>query len=121
MKKVHLNLPIVNGSRNRVVRRTDEDIFTCVNVRIIRTASFMYLKCSSSIMSIFTQEGARLQQERRLSWAQLGTNIKIHFLAPEHSYFKSHTPRCPTCFPGDDQYNDTETLLRTKGHHGDLK
>lgn len=36
-------------------------------------------------MSIFTQEGARLQQERRLSWEQLGTNIKIHFLAPEHS------------------------------------
>lgn len=27
MRKVHLNLPVVNGSRSRIVRRTDEDIF----------------------------------------------------------------------------------------------
>lgn len=114
MEKVHLNLPTVNGSRNRVGRRTDEDIFTCVDIRIIRTASFM---CSAIIMSIFTQEDARVQQERRLTWERLGINMKIHQLAPEHSYVRSRT----TCFPGNDRHNKTETLVRTKGLHEDLK
>lgn len=118
MGKVHRNLPIVNGSRNSIVRRTNENIFTCVDISIIRTALFM---CLSIIMPILTQEGATVQQERRLTWQRLGTNIKIHRRALEHGYFRSRTPRCPTCFPGDDQRNNTETLLRTKGHRGQLK
>lgn len=40
---MHIILPIVNGRRNRVVRRTDEDIFLCVDIRIIRIESLFNL------------------------------------------------------------------------------